>query len=259
MTRGLLPKVLPILLLGLAFAPAQAWGPDGHRIVAQIAFDHLTPQAQAAVSAELKAAGEPDPTLPGVANWADQVRDPETGPLHYVNMPKDDCRYQAPRDCPDGKCVVGAIESSIAVLRSVDSPESRRIVALKNLVHFVGDIHQPLHAGRAEDKGGNTVQLVWAGKGSNLHRVWDSGLITTIDPDWQDYEKTLRHREIRTDWVTPSPAAWAEASCRIVQDPDFYPSSTQPGPEYVSRWRPVVDDQLTTAGLRLAAILNRLY
>jgi hypothetical protein len=251
--RGILLALVAVSL------PALAWGPDGHRIVAQIAFDHMTPQAQAAVTAELKAANEPEPTLPGIANWADQVRDPESAPLHYLNMPKGDCHYVAERDCPDGKCVIGGIESSIAVLKDINSPEPRRIVALKNLVHFVGDIHQPLHEGLAIDKGGNTVQLQWAGKGSNLHRVWDSGLITAIDPDWEDFEKKLTDREVKADWIGFSPSGWAEASCVIAQSDGLYPSTTTPGAEYVRRWAPVVEDQLTIAGLRLAAILNRLY
>lgn len=246
-------------LLLLAAVPAYAWGPEGHRIVAQIAFDHLTPQAQAAVTAELRAAGEPDPTLHGIANWADETRTPETGPLHYVNMPKGDCRYLAARDCPGGQCVVGGIETSIAVLKNPDSTRPQRLVALKNLVHFTSDIHQPLHAGLADDKGGNTVQLQWDGKGSNLHRVWDSGLIGTIDPDWQDYERKLSRRPVAGDWATPAPIAWAEASCAIAQSPGFYPSTTTPGAEYVRRWEPTLDDQLTLAGLRLAALLNRLY
>lgn len=254
MKNGLFAGALLLVTL-----PVFAWGPDGHRIVAQIAFDHMTPQAQAAVMAELKAANEPEPSLPGIANWADQVRDPDSAPLHYLNMPKGDCHYVAARDCPDGKCVIGGIESAIAVLKNVDSPESQRIVALKNLVHFVGDIHQPLHEGLAEDKGGNTVQLQWAGKGSNLHRVWDSGLITSIDPDWRDFELKLSHRVVDADWVTLAPARWAEASCSIAQSEGLYPPTTTPGPEYVKRWEPVVEEQLTIAGLRLAAILNQLY
>lgn len=252
--------ILAIAVAAACFSgPVLAWGRDGHRIVAQIAFDHLTPQAQATITAELKAAGEPEPTLPGIANWADEVRDKNTQSLHYVNMPPGDCHYVAARDCPGGKCVVGAIEASVAVLKNVDSPESQRIIALKNLVHFVGDINQPLHAGMPESEGGNKIQLQWSDKGSNLHSLWDSGLIRTIDPDWQDYEKKLSGRSVVADWSTFAPAGWAEASCLITERPDFRPTSAKPGMDYLQHWQQVLEDQLTIAGLRLAAILNQIY
>ncbi|GAC1622114.1 MAG: S1/P1 nuclease [Nevskia sp.] len=255
MNRG-----LATLLLMLAAAPASAWGPEGHRIVAQIAAEHLTrPQARAGIAALL--AGEPEPSLPGVANWSDEIRSqqPETGPLHYINLPQGDCRYRPQRDCPGGLCAVGGIEQAIAVLKFGGATREQRKVALKNLVHFVGDLHQPLHAGLAEDRGGNGYAIESEQAKDNLHRVWDSGLIARSEPDWRRYAIRLAPRAAAADLVSLDPADWAMASCAIVQSPDFYPADHRAGEAYFARWQPVVDAQLNLAGLRLAALLDSLF
>ena len=97
--------------------------------------------------------------MASVASWADQVRTEADERWHYVNMPPEaDCHYVPARDCPNGECVVGAIERQVAILRS-KAPDDERLRALKYLIHFIGDVHQPLHAGHGEDKGGNTFQL----------------------------------------------------------------------------------------------------
>ena len=247
------------LLCLLAAGPALAWGPEGHRIVAQIAADHLDAKARAGVDALL--AGEPEPSLPGIANWADEIRprQPETGPLHYINLPKGDCHYLPQRDCPDGACVVGGIEHSIAVLKFSGATREQRNVALKNLVHFVGDLHQPLHAGLAEDRGGNSYAIDSGLAKDNLHRVWDSGLITQVEPDWQRYVQRLAPRAATTDLVSLDAADWAVASCTIAQSPGFYPENHKSGDAYLAHWQPVLDQQLNLAGLRLAALLNTLF
>lgn len=234
-----------------------AWGKDGHRIVAQIAADHLTPAAASSVN--LLLAGEPEPTLAGVSSWADEVRTKETGPLHYVNFPRGTCQFTPKRDCPDGRCVIGGIEQSIATLRYSGATPAERNVALKNLVHFAGDVHQPLHAGLGEDRGGNTVQLQWAGAGSNLHALWDSGLIASTEPDWRRYVLRLAPKAANVDLKTLDGLDWALESCAIVASDGFYPADAKPGPEYLTRWQPTVDERLNLAGLRLAALLNALF
>lgn len=243
-------------LLLVASAQAFAWGPEGHRIVGEIAAEHLTPAAKAAVDQLL--VGEAEPTLPGIANWADETRNPETGPLHYINMPKGDCHYQPPRDCPNGHCVVGGIEHAVAVLKHSGASITERRTALKYFVHFVGDIHQPLHAGLAEDRGGNSFLLNWHAAHNNLHRLWDSTMITQVEPDWRRYAARLAPYAINTDLATLDPADWAQASCELAQSPGFYPETHDPGDAYFEQWQPTVDRQLTLAGLRLAAWLNVL-
>lgn len=161
-----------ILALILAWAgPAGAWGNEGHQIVALIADRHLTPVAKRKVQQLL--ALEPGATLASISTWADEHRSPATAAWHYVNLPKGNCRYDPARDCPDGRCVVAAIERQVAIYRSNANPEEQ-LKALKYIVHLVADVHQPLHAGYADDKGGNTYQLQAFGRGTNLHALWDT-------------------------------------------------------------------------------------
>ena len=119
-------------------------------------------------------------SLASISTCADDNRTPVTAPWHYVNLPRDGtCRYEAERDCVSESCVVAAIERQAAVLASSASDEAR-LSALKYVVHFVADVHQPLHAGFADDRGGNTYQLQAFGRGTNLHAVWDTALIQLI-------------------------------------------------------------------------------
>jgi hypothetical protein len=124
--------------------PALSWGAEGHQVIAKLAESQLTPKALSAVNRLL--AMEPDATLASISTWADEHRNPATAPWHYVNFPRGDCTYAADRDCPEGKCVVGDINRQAEVLAS-NAPDEKKLLALKYVIHFVGDVHQPLHAG----------------------------------------------------------------------------------------------------------------
>lgn len=259
----LLPILFSAVLLLLA-GPVGAWGPQGHRLIAALAWAGLTPQARAEVQVLL--AGESDPTLPGIANWADQLRaeDPDLGKRsaswHYVNIAEEDCHYDAARDCPGGNCVVDAIDRQLAILGDHGQPLAARRRALKFVVHFVGDVHQPLHAGFGHDKGGNTVQVRMPdgsrdGDGSNLHRLWDSGLLNTADLDDAAYLRALQSGPLAAG-LDGGPDDWAEASCAIAVQPGLYPVHPRIEDAYVQRWRPVAQAQLRRGGARLATLLN---
>lgn len=166
------------VLAALFVAPALAWGPLGHRVVAELAQRHLSPAAEAEVVRLL--APEHTRSLADIASWADQMQnDPAMAALwkqtrgqHYVNFHGGrSCDYVPPRDCRDGRCVVAALDYYVGVLGDRSQPDRARRNALKFVVHFVGDIHQPLHAGYRDDKGGNTFQVQFDGKSSNLHKV----------------------------------------------------------------------------------------
>lgn len=254
--------VLVVLLSSLLPAVAHAWGPKGHRLVAGLASGELTPQSRTEVARLLR--GETEPTLAGVANWADDLRqhNPNLGKRsarwHYVNLAEDDCRYRPSADCPDGDCLIEAIVHQRDLLADRRQPAAVRAQALKFLVHFVGDAHQPLHAGDARDRGGNTIQIQLDGKGSNLHWLWDGEVIASAQMSERRYLQHLQrmpmpaHARIGID----DPATWAEASCRIVLRDGFYPKRAKIGPAYFSQWRPTADEQLRIAGHRLAALLN---
>lgn len=261
MTR---PIALSCLLLLLLAVPAHAWGPMGHRLAARLAEPQLTPAARAEVQRLL--ATERLRSLADVANWADELRerDPTLGrrsaKWHYVNF-GDDCRYDAARDCAKGDCVVEALRTQAAILSDRKRGDAERLQALKFVVHFAGDIHQPLHAGHGHDRGGNTFQVNHRGKGSNLHAFWDGTLLNSRGLGETTYLWRLRATEAAkpapaAGYSPRAPAAWAEQSCAIVRQPGFYPPSARIGDDYVARHRPTAERQLQLAGTRLAALLN---
>ncbi|HEV2538403.1 MAG TPA: S1/P1 nuclease [Frateuria sp.] len=259
------PRRHAVFLLAcfLLVPDAHAWGPDGHRIVAELAQRHLSPAAEAQVERLL--APEHTCRLADVATWADDIQDDPaqqslwkaTRSLHYINFRDRQCHYEPPRDCPDGHCVVGALDHYVAVLGDRHQSDEARREALKFVVHFVGDVHQPLHAGYRDDKGGNTYQVQFEGKGSNLHRVWDSGLLRSRALAWQDYARQLDARgPVALPPASAAPyAAWAEESCRLTRD--IYPDGHTIGAPYVQAELPLAERRLREAGRRLAALLNR--
>lgn len=252
---------LGLLLIAL---PAFGWGAQGHRLVARLAEAELTPAARAEAARLL--AGESDPSLAGVANWADEIRDRDallfkrTWRWHFVNLAGHACRYRAIRDCPGGDCVVAQIARQAAVLRDRRQPVAVRRDALKFLVHFVGDVHQPLHAGHARDRGGNDTQVNDAGFGTNLHALWDSRLLQRQRLSDDAYTQRLQSLSLVVDVVrAPLPAvaaAWAESSCGVVVQAGFYPPKPALQADYFARWTPIAELQMRRAGSHLAQLLN---
>src|SRR5436305_12076598 len=162
-----------MLLAGVL--PAFGWGPEGHNLVARLAEPRLTPAARARVAEILG----PGVSMVSVSSWADQIRRsrPETGPWHYVDIPIDRPHLDLARDCPNNDCIIGKIEEFAKALKDPDmTPENQR-EALMFIIHFVGDMHQPLHCATNQDKGGNEVMTEFFGIPMNLHSAWDSGLL----------------------------------------------------------------------------------
>lgn len=240
--------------------PALAWGPLGHRIVARLAEAKLTPAALAGARKLLML--EHAQYLSQVANRADDLRDTDpalfgrTKRLHFVNFHSRNCIYDPPRDCRNGECVVAAIEKYSAILANRANSPAERAEALVFLVHFVADVHQPLHAGYRHDAGGNDFQVRWESRGTNLHRVWDSLLLDSARLSAAHYAHKLAAESTPIP-VGGTPAEWAEESCRIDRDGGVYPSSRLIGDDYIERERPIAEERLRQAGTRLAALLNR--
>lgn len=234
-----------------------AFGTVGHEVVAKIAEANLTPKAKAEVQRLLTL--EPDSTLAYVSTWPDRVRLPGTGPLHYVNVPRGKtCSYVPERDCPDGKCVVAAIQKQIDILSS-SAPDNAKLTALKYLVHFVADIHQPLHVAYADDKGGNKFQIRYMGHGTNLHALWDSGLIDQIGNDSDSLAAELISKGTPTGTNNLDMVNAAMESCQIVQGLGFYPTHNKLQDDYINKYIPTVKVRLALAGSRLAGILNAIW
>src|SRR5690349_6886376 len=161
------------LLFPLAFQPLHRearWWDLGHRVVARIAETRLTPHTRAAVRDILGGQSLADASV-----WADNIRQyrHDADKLHYVNIPLRDTVYLPERHCPAGQCVIAAIEQDRQVLADPAASPDQRAEALRFLIHFVGDLHQPLHVADDGDRGGNDRPVTFLGHATNLHKVWD--------------------------------------------------------------------------------------
>ena len=264
----LLMPALGIAVAVSATLPGQAlaWGAQGHRLVARVAETRLDPQARAEIDRLL--ASEPGASLSSIAPWADQLRanDPDLGKKsagwHYVNMAEDGCNFSPTKHCRNGNCVVGALQQQSEILANRQLGDAERLQALKFVVHLVGDLHQPLHAGYGHDRGGNNYQLQFNGRGTNLHSVWDSGMFYPLQLNDNQFLQRLQALPAPTGVHAPDlqrdPALWAEQTCRIATRKGLYPDGHKIDERYTAVWEPVAEAQLRLGGEQLAALLNRL-
>ena len=258
---GLSFIILMTLLFLLVPAPANAdWGKTGHRVVGQIAQDNLTPKALTAVTNLLD--GE---TLATVSTWADEMRsNPDFRPYdkwHYVNLPEDK-KYHEVEHTQDN--AVKIIFKAINKLCDETVSREEKVFYLKYLVHLVGDIHQPLHTGRAEDYGGSTIKLYFGGRKSNqsatnLHRLWDTNMIDDFKMGYKEFSDYLQSYKT-VDFPQGDAICWANESHELVNK--VY-SEVKSGDElsypYLYNNFYIVKDRLFMAGIRLANLLNEIY
>jgi hypothetical protein len=256
------------LSLTLAPTPARAWGPHGHRIATRVAESRLTPEARAAVR-DLLHQGD---TLVEIANWADHEGHdvaPGSAPWHYVNVPITATHYDS-LYCAGGGCVVAKIKHYRSVLADHHAPRRDRQLALLFLVHLVEDVHQPLHVGDHDDRGGNLTQVQFLGEGTNLHRLWDSDLINAIDRDERAWVERITPRltaENVKDWSRGDVEDWATESLQDARKAYQFPpgtreplaSGTRLGRDYETFARPILERRLAQAGVRLANELNAAF
>jgi hypothetical protein len=265
-----LPRTLALALaLAVVLSPAaRAWGPHGHRIATRVAEARLTPAARAAVRALLH---EGD-TLVDVSTWADHEGHdavPGSAVWHYVNVPLTASGYDA-RYCAGNDCVVARIKHFRTLLADRRAPARERARALLFLVHLVEDVHQPLHVGDNHDRGGNTTQIQFLGQGTNLHQLWDSGLINEIDRNeraWVERITPLLTPENVREWSRGDVEDWATESLLDARKAYYFPAGTrQPlfsgtrlGSDYAAYAQPILERRLAQAGVRLANELNALF
>lgn len=265
MKRGLLKRTAILLLILLLPNSGWAWGRIGHRVAAGMAEQRLTPAAHAAVRALLG----PKTSLADASTWADEQQEvPDTGHWHYVNVPIEESRYH-PRYCAARGCVVSKINDCTRTLLDPKAGTRQKQHALKFLIHFIADLHQPLHVGDNRDQGGNRLQVRFFGDGSNLHRVWDSQIIerhTKNELVWLwDFDFIANPRR-RTEWSKGTPEDWATETLQIAKDAyrlpgarTVMPSGSRLGREYYGFALPVIQTQLAKAGIRTALMLNRIF
>jgi len=227
--------------------------------VCEIAYQNLTPAVRDAVDELL--VGDPDEQYHDFREssvWADEVRSRREArydsfrTAHYVNIPRRSAGFDLDRDCADTFCIVEAILEQKAILEDPGASVSDRRDALKFIGHFVGDIHQPLHAGYSDDRGGNSVRVLIHGENWSLHSYWDSGFLARNETGWEKIARDLRFdiRAIdRTMWKSADPADWANESFRIVEDHVYlFPLALQVDDEYYFRNIHTVEEQLKKAG-----------
>ncbi|WP_461452067.1 S1/P1 nuclease [Mucilaginibacter sp.] len=240
-----------------------SWGILGHHVVGEIAENHLTPEAKAGVQELLG-----HQSLADVSSWADDIRQdyPETGSWHFVNLPLGlsfpDFEKQV-QSMQTGN-VYNSILRCVHDLKDNNTSQRKKVEALKFLVHFVGDAHQPMHVSRAEDKGGNTIMLTYNNEYTNLHSIWDSKL---LEQDGYDYKKLA----VKYDKATPEQIKKWQSDPVIIWIWESYLISSmlyaeadtlqnKPlGKAYYERHIPIVENRLEKAGIRLAGVLNYIY
>lgn len=267
---------LACLLAALAVAHVEGWGPQGHRLVAMVATNHLSPVARTNVQLLLG-----DESLADVAVWADEYLqgNNQTSFWHYVNIPADAVRYDRDRDCPrqpgvsaGGRgdawrdCVVDRIRYNQERVANRMLDRADRAVALKFLVHLIGDLHQPFHALGVE-RGGNGIPVSVFGSPKcgypdgtrfdcNLHSLWDSELIAHRKLRDRAYAAELERQITARRWnASGSAADWAMESHALAKAA-LLPPHGEADEEYYRAHMGQIDQRLALGGLRLARVLN---
>ena len=282
MRSRLIAAAVALLSLTLP-ATARAWGGEGHRVVARLAYERLTPTARAEIDRVIAGArAESTPACPvasveDAATWADCVRgqrDPvfsRLTPLHFEDRPLCGSETKA-SFCPEGQCVSEELKRALAVLRDRRRSDVDRLVALEEVEHFTGDMHQPLHMTDNADRGGNQVPVRYPGEGqpTSLHHVWDTELVVAaLGAHEKQAEAALRPAidQSAPIWSRGDVNAWA-AETHLLGTSFVYPRLPSPpacgrqadlqdlGPVYIRAAAPLVRQQLGRAAARLAVLLN---
>ena len=237
---------------------ALAWGQTGHRVVAEIAQNHLSKKAQKAIHGLMG-----HESLVEASTWMDDIKSDDaydhTHAWHYVTIP-DGQNYQTAEKNEKGDAYE-AIERMIQTLKNEKADQQAQKEALRMLVHLVGDIHQPLHVGNGEDRGGNDVKIKWFYDRSNLHRIWDSEMIDSKQYAYSELalQTDHPHQEMPAEYRDTDKDRWIMEAMAL--RPQVYAIGEKEylSYEYMYKNWATVKDQLHRAGLRLAAILNDIY
>ncbi len=249
-------KILLVVFL-MASQSVLAFSDLGHKMVAAAAWQHLTPFAKQSVE-RLLGSGEHNFVQASV--WADKIKSNEDfnylKPLHYVNMPKNASNYVRARDCKKNKCVVEAIKDFSQIAKTGSKKE--QTLALRMLIHLIADVHQPLHAGLFEDRGGNWYEIKYQGKSISLHKFWDNQLVKRFDKYVVSGANKIVADQMSVN--VSNPVKWAEESHQITVNSVYLaPENTLLSDEYLLMADNIIEKQLHRASWRLAMWLNTLW
>lgn len=248
-----------LLTFQLAIGADMLWSKKGHRTTGEIAQKHLSRKARKAISKLLN--GE---DLAKVSTFGDDIKSDRDykkfSAWHYVNFPLDK-KYTEVEPVEFGDIIQG-IEKCVQFVKSTSAKKEDKVFYLKLLVHLIGDLHQPMHVGQLEDKGGNDIQVQWFNNASNLHKVWDKNMIEDYGMSYTELAESLPilSKKQRKFIQKGSIYDWVEESQDIAKE--VY-ASVKPGEKLYYRysyvWWVTVEKQLQRGGLRLAKILNEIY
>lgn len=261
--------VISILVPG----KAMSWGFEGHEFIGNLSWHYMTPEARDWVTSRLNMLDEE--SLATATTWADRVRGTELGremgPLHYANIPPHDHHFDMDTHCPDAGCVVSATIDDIDRMKSGSAEEQAD--ALRRFSHWITDMHQPLHLGFAEDRGGNSIRVRFFGMETNLHRVWDSLIVAGMElSEPEEFIKANTNHLFPESVTAPQGEgnwseqviSWAEQSNQIARE-QVYNGIQQEGDalprlgqSYYQQATSVVALQLHRSAIRMAAILNEV-
>lgn len=267
MNNSVLLHKCSMIIIGLCLSlsinsPAKAFGQLGHRIVGELAQNNLTDTAKQQIN--LLTNGE---SLAQMSTWADEIRSDKNwdraAPWHYVSIADDETWTTVKRS--DNGDIIESLERFEKILQNPKANQQDKWQALAFYVHFVGDIHQPLHVGHSHDKGGNAVNVKWFGQETNLHAVWDSKIIEQQQLSYTEYSHFLSRisQAERQQWSGQSYYDWAEES-KYLRKKTYILEQNYQGEDdlrynYVFINKPIVEKRLQQAGIRLAEKLNAIF
>jgi nuclease S1 len=265
--RSWITSALILLVALQGTTPAWAWGRLGHRVISRLAEKNLTPAANAAIAELL----EPGESLADASTWADEVRNKmrETAPWHYIDIPLDEPKYDSKYSGPKVGCVVDKINEFRNVIGDKSKSIEDRRFALRFLIHCLEDMHMPCHVGDNHDKGGNQTQVRFYDRGTNMHSLWDTGMIVRVsnkEDFWIDDLAKLDLPEARQeamkgtveDWATESLLA-ARQAYQVPETGMRLKSGQKLGDAYLNANLPVLRQRLYLGSVRLAAVLNEAF
>ncbi len=250
---------IAFLFLGLSFL-LSAYDAVGHRIVADIAYNNLTKTAQTQLDKILGKHG-----IVYAATWPDDIKSDKSYAYsyqwHYQNlkdsMSTSDLKHLLSNPKSEGNHLFYAIDTLGIRLKK----DRNDVEALKFLIHFIGDLHQPMHLGRVEDLGGNKVQTKWFGKGINLHSLWDGYLIEGRQMSYTEFSEYLQDHfaDRNAEFKKCSLLQSVEASYAVRNLIYGYDTSDTSSYHYSYYFNPKLDEMLYRGGIQLANILNAIY
>jgi hypothetical protein len=250
-------KLVLGLFLTVLFTSAFGWGQTGHRVTGQIADAYLSKKTRAALSKILGAE-----SLSMASTWMDEIRSDSTydytSDWHWVTINTGET-YSASVKNSKGD-VIMTLERLISELKSKRLSVEKEREHLKMLIHLIGDIHQPLHVGCCDDRGGNQVKVTWHGGNSNLHTVWDTKMIESTDLSYTELAASLNKpsaAEIKK-LQSSSILDWANESIALRKQV-YTIGDGKLGYEYAYQNLNTVRKRLLEAGIRLAGVLNQIY